>query len=743
MSDDLTYKIRPSARLIHTIGSDLIGDSYAALVELVKNSYDADATKVDIVFKYAKIDNENALLISIKDDGHGMDFDTVINKWLVPATTDKLKRKLSKNGTRTLQGRKGIGRFAASILGQEMTLSTVDDVGEKSEAVIDWRIFKTDDFLENIELLVEKKQTSDPSGTEILIIAKNEKYTETFLNDKWDEETIKKTDSKLSYWNKVTLEQLINELRKLISPFEELTNDEFKINLSFQNSPFPEIDENIRIDIYPIINYYDYRIFGTISENGSAELIFENNVNPEIAQTERISQMFELTGNNKYCGLIKVDFRVYDREPEAIDNLINKGLINPVTKNLMGKNEAKRFLNEAYGVNVYKNFFRIRPYGNGGIDWLDLDKDRIQNFTLKISNNQIVGFVTIQSEEKSGLEEKSARDGIKENEHYFGLKELAQKALFELETRRLAYRIKSEKSRGKSTKIQDKINSLFSLAEVKSTIGKKLSELKIDKKAINEIDSILTKEEEKKTELKEEIEKTIAIYQGQATLGKIVNFILHEGRKPLQFFNSETRVMERYLKFYRATKDEENLDELTKSINGFKVNSKFISDLFRRISPLAKQKREKKSDFNIIRVLEDSLDVFKSHLEDEKINITISGSKDITTFGWSEDLYIALTNLIENSIYWLELLKSGEKKIEISVHENKNSIIIDFKDSGPGLSNLEIESGAIFEPGYSKKLNGTGLGLAIAGEAIDRLNGELSARTYSDGAYFQVEINKT
>jgi len=51
MSNDVTYKIRPAARLIHTIGSDLIGDSYAALVELVKNSYDADATSVDIVFK--------------------------------------------------------------------------------------------------------------------------------------------------------------------------------------------------------------------------------------------------------------------------------------------------------------------------------------------------------------------------------------------------------------------------------------------------------------------------------------------------------------------------------------------------------------------------------------------------------------------------------------------------------------------------------------------------------------------
>lgn len=742
MSEDVTYKIRPAARLIHTIGSDLIGDSYAALVELVKNSYDADATNVDIEFKYTKIGNENALVISIKDDGHGMDFDTVINKWLVPATNDKLKRKVSEKGTRTLQGRKGIGRFAASILGQEMTLSTIDEKGEKSEAVIDWRIFKTDEYLENIELLVERKKTNEPSGTEILIVAKDEKYNEIIINEEGTEESIEKIDSKLSYWNRDSLEQLINELRKLISPFEVSTDDEFKINLSFENSPFPEIDEKIKIDTYPIIKFYDYRISGTISENGKANLIFENNINPESVQKEEILKTFELTGNNKYCGFIKVDFRVFDREPDAIDNLINKGLINPVSKKYMGKNEARRLLNEVYGVNVYKNSFRIRPYGNGGVDWLDLDKDRIQNFTLKISNNQIVGFVTIQSEEKSGLEEKSARDGLKENEYYFGLKELAQKALFELETRRLAYRIKSEKSRGKQTKVQDTINSLFSLADVKTTIGKKLTEFKINKKAIEEIDTILTKEEEKKAELKEEIEKTIAIYQGQATLGKIVNFILHEGRKPLQFFNSETKVMERYLKFYRATNDEENLDELSKSINGFKVNSKFISNLFKRISPLAKQKRDKKTDFSVIDVVNESMDVFKSHLDEENILATITGDKKIEIFGWSEDLYIALTNLIENSVYWLEISKSKNKKITIEVRENNNSVIIDFKDSGPGLTDLEIESGAIFEPGYSKKINGTGLGLAIAGEAIDRLNGELSARKNSEGAYFQIEINK-
>lgn len=742
MNNDIAYKIRPAARLIHTIGSDLIGDSYAALVELVKNSYDADATKVDISFKYTEIDSQKALIISIEDDGHGMDFDTVINKWLVPATDDKLKRKISKKGSRTLQGRKGIGRFAASILGQEMTLSTIDKNGEKSEAVIDWRIFKKDEFLDNIELLIERKETREPAGTEIIIVAKDEKYDEVVIDEDGEEEVIEKIDSKLSYWNRETLEQLINELRKLISPFEESTEDEFKINLSFENSPFEWIDEKITIDTYPIIEFYDYRIFGTISNDGIANLEFENNINQEAVQKEKISKKFELTGNNKYCGLIKIDFRVFDREPDAIDNLINKGLINPISKKYMGKNEARRLLNEVYGVNVYKNNFRIRPYGNGGVDWLDLDKDRIQNFTLKISNNQIIGFVSIQSEEKSGLEEKSARDGLKENAYYFGLKELAQKALFELETRRLAYRIKSEKSRGQPTKLQDTINSLFSLGEVKLSIGKKLSEFKIDKKAIDEIDNILTKEEAKKAELKEEIEKTIAIYQGQATLGKIVNFILHEGRKPLQFFNSETNVMERYLKFYRAKPTEEDFEQLVKSINGFKINSKLISTLFKRISPLAKQKREKKTNFSVIRVIKESLDVFKSSIEEANIEINVVGEEKIEIFGWSEDLYIAITNLIENSIYWLAISKKNQRKIIMEVTQNNESVIIDYKDTGPGLTDLEIESGAIFEPGYSKKIDGTGLGLAIAGEASDRLNGELSARKSDNGVNFQIEISK-
>lgn len=724
-SKDGYYKIRPAARLIHTIGSDLIGDSYAALVELVKNSYDADATEVSINFNYAKVDNEHALIITIVDNGHGMDFDTVVNKWLVPATNDKLKRKKSPNKNRILQGRKGIGRFAASILGQEMTLTSVDEKGEKSTAVIDWRKFKSDDFLENVELLVEKEPTHEQSGTTLQIIAKNE-----------DE------DYKISSWDKDSFENLVKELRKLISPFDSFKEDSFKIELSFTNSPYEDIEEQIDIDTYPIIDLYDYRICGTIDEKGNADLLFENNINPEVKQSERVREHYQLENGAKYCGVLNIDFRVFDREPEAIDNLINKGLIDPVSRKYMGKNEARRLLNDVYGVNIYKNYFRIRPYGNAGVDWLKLDNRRIQNPSQRIGNNQIVGFITIQSEELSNLEEKSARDGLKENEYFQGLKELSDWALSELERRRFIFRVKSEKSRNVRSNVHESINNLFSFSEVKNSINNKLSQFNVGDETIDEIGKILNKEEEKKAHLKEEIEKTIAIYQGQATLGKIVNFILHEGRKPIQFFNSETKVIERYLKHYKATKDEDLLNDLDDSIEGFRKNSKNISNLFKRINPLAKQKRGNKSEFYVKPIINDSCNIFKLSLKESNINLTINSKDHVKVYGWSEDLYTALTNLIENSIYWLDISDQKEKNIIIEVSETKDSVIIDYSDDGYGLSDSEIESEVIFEPGYTKKLNGTGLGLAIAGEAIERLNGRLSARKNDKGAYFQIEINK-
>lgn len=730
------YKIRPAARLIHTIGKDLIGDSYAALVELVKNSYDADAKSVEVLFEYKEIENTPVLAIIIKDDGHGMSFDTVVNKWLVPATNDKLKRKKSPAG-RYFQGRKGIGRFAASILGQEMTMVSIDKDGNKSTAVIDWRIFNTDDFLENIELLVENEKTEEAPGTYLEIIARDEVRIEEFNGEKTEI-----VEPKLSYWTEGNIDNLENELRKLISPFKEFSSDNFSINLSFKDCPYDNYkNHTFDIEAFPIIELYDYRISGSINSNGKGVLRFENNIE-ETTQQESIDVSFKLENGGDYCGEIKIDFRVFDREPEAIQNLINKGLIDPISNQYVGKREARRLLNEVYGVNIYRSGFRIRPYGNGGIDWLDLDKDRIQDFTLRVSNNQVVGFITVEPEENSHLEEKSARDGLKENEAYFGLKELCKKALRELELRRLTYRKNSQKSRGGKKSIQKTLEDLFSFSDLEASVEGKLSSLNIGEDSIKEISTIIKKEAEKKTQLLEDVQKTIAIYQGQATLGKIVSFILHEGRKSIHYYRNEVPVLERYLRHYKANPDDDLFEEVLQSLDGFEKHSGMLSNLFKRINPLASQSRGKKGDFKVSSCIEDAVQIFKHSLQEKNISLEVKGEPDISLYGWQNDLYIALANLLENSIYWLDISEIDNKGITITAKEENNSVLIDYRDNGPGLSKDEIKSEIIFEPGYSKKLNGTGLGLAIAGEAVERLNGRLMAHESETGVYFRIELDK-
>ena len=132
------YSIRPAGRHLLTIGSDLIQDQYAAIVELVKNAYDADSHDVTITIKVSR--TRDIFTIVIADHGHGMSRDTVIDKWLVPSTDDKLKRRTSPNG-RTMQGRKGIGRYAASILVDDLLLETVTPNREKTEAYVNWNEF--------------------------------------------------------------------------------------------------------------------------------------------------------------------------------------------------------------------------------------------------------------------------------------------------------------------------------------------------------------------------------------------------------------------------------------------------------------------------------------------------------------------------------------------------------------------------------------------------------------------------
>lgn len=702
-----SYEIRPAGRHVLTIGEDLIQDPYAAIVELVKNCYDADSPDAIIVFR--KIPENDCLEIRIEDHGHGMSTRDIINKWLVPSTDYKLCSRKSPGG-RTMQGRKGIGRYAASILGNDIKLQTVDTSGTETILYLQWNQLAQYEYLDQIQVPIKTKQTNKKPGT---VLTMHSRLSEN------------------NYWTEKTFKKLRFELKKLIPPKTDYTFDSsFEITLIFDN--FYSNENNNRsetIHPYPILDFYDYRISGNISADGSGTLKYENQ-KIKNGVDEFISFNYGITG----CGSLILDIRVYDRDKDAIDQLISRGL-HDENGAYVTKQQARQLLNDVNGIGVYRNGFRIRPLGDADFDWLKLNEQRIQNPSMKIGSNQVVGYVHVESEEISGLEEKSARDGLKNNVAYESLKKITCAVISELEQRRFIFRRKLGLS-NPNKKLERQLEGLYDYAPLKKSVTTILEKAGMPVPVIEEIADIISKEENKKNEAIEEIKRSVAVYQGQATLGKIINIILHEGRRPLNYFKNQIPNLYFYGERFAEKKDENSYNEIVRLTNGISNNAGIFVNLFGRLDPLSAKRRETKNAFHIYDALIGSVAVFDKECQDNGIQIILDCPNDIKFVGWKQDIYTIMVNLLDNSLFWIVEKNCVERKINIVVNKTNTGFTLNYTDSGPGISDELLESGVIFDPEFTTKPHGTGLGLSIAGEAATRNNLTLTAIQTDNGAHF-------
>jgi signal transduction histidine kinase len=382
---------------------------------------------------------------------------------------------------------------------------------------------------------------------------------------------------------------------------------------------------------------------------------------------------------------------------------------------------------------------RIRPLGDADFDWLKLNEQRVQNPSLKIGSNQVIGYVQIQSEEKSKLVEKSARDGLCENEAYSQLKEITRQVIGKLEERRFIYRRKAGLSRA-ALKVERELERIFSFDVLKTDIRSKLTKAGIDKKTTEEIIELISKKEENKEKIADEIRQSVAIYQGQATLGKIIDVILHEGRRPLSYFRNQIPRIRKQAQLFRNEHSEAVVNEILKISDGIGENAENFVILFERLDPLAAKKRGVKQPLELKKAIIDSLSIFEGELKKNQVIVQV---KDQDTFKfpcWKQDISAIFTNLIDNSIYWMVQKKVSKPEINVTIVTDGNDLIyIDYHDTGPGIEPSHIASEVIFEPQFSTKQNGTGLGLAIAGEAATRNGLELKAFESNSGAYFRLQ----
>ncbi|MDR6252370.1 hypothetical protein QE362_000113 [Klebsiella variicola] len=442
-----------SARVTLQLGRESISSSTVAISELIKNSYDADAEKVEIEFHLRS--NGAISTLVIKDNGVGMNHQTLSDNWLRIGTNNKVITERSDSKNRVLTGAKGLGRLGIDRLCKELILFTKrKNDTEAIQLHVDWRNFENTKkslheilhSIYEIDLPIENKYgelfTDKTShGTSLILIG---------LKDTWDQEFI---------------EALSNELRLLISPYRGI--NDFNVDLTV-------IKDNTRvvksISSDEILATANWKVRAKVDENGKVQAEFINNKSGEQVKLAPIewNQWIKNQGVKPLFGPLTFEFHYLPRDLEALKKLN------------LGQRDWKQFMDLNRGVRIYRDDFRVRPYGepSGKGDWLDLGYRRssspgaISQGGWKIGPHQIVGAINISREKNSILEDQANREGLFENEAFFQVRTFAIRVIEQFEAL-----IHKDMMRDENTDLSEELSKLVINSE--DDVSSALNELKL------------------------------------------------------------------------------------------------------------------------------------------------------------------------------------------------------------------------------------------------------------------------
>jgi hypothetical protein len=398
-------RLRPRARLIRTIGAELISSEVVAILELVRNSYDADATLVQLVFRNPYTDEAE---LEIIDDGHGMSRDILLGPWLEPATAfktggsnDPMAGDRSPLGRRRL-GSKGVGRFATQRLGRHLVLRTSQSGPTEVRAEFDWiALDRADAFLDQLRIPWREMRTTPRrrwKGTSLLIRGLRE------------------------IWTGERFDRLRLALSRLLGPGLG-ADPPFRIDLVIN-----DVHEPIEPALEALTPMYS--VAGEVRSSGLAVMRYTD----LSGVTEQWERSVQWPPVGVACGPFSFEVKAWDLDKPALIPFLQK------TGIAHGLRDFRRLIREHSGVSLYRDGFRILPYGEPDNDWLRLDRRRVNNPTVRLSNNQILGWVKVSAERNPLLQDQTNREGLVNNEAYVHLQHVVMELLTHLEHRRFSAR---------------------------------------------------------------------------------------------------------------------------------------------------------------------------------------------------------------------------------------------------------------------------------------------------------------
>lgn len=370
------------ARLKDIIGRGLIYNDNIALIELIKNSKDADSQKVELEFKDADNFGPQSQII-IRDFGQGMSIDDIKNKWLNMAYS--AKKNHTKEDGKNYAGNKGIGRFSCDRLGKKLDLYTFKD-NKGYYFHIDWEVFEVDD----------PQKTIQDTKFSIYEINRNE-LVKLFNTDAFSSGTLLVISDLRDTWPYDKLSKLKKELEKfVISPSNKSSSGDFDVFIETNY-----LEKNLKNEINGLVTNKIFEELDFRTTSIEAAIDTDGYILKTSLMHDGIN-LFSIKEKNPYTRLKNINVKIY--------------YLNTASKGFFTKKTGYKHL-EYGSIFMFLNGFRVFPYGETGNDWLDIDRRKAQGYNRYIGTRDVIGYVTIEDNESSFIP-VSAREGVVRNEAF-------------------------------------------------------------------------------------------------------------------------------------------------------------------------------------------------------------------------------------------------------------------------------------------------------------------------------------
>ncbi|CAD7806871.1 Sensor protein FixL [Chryseobacterium aquaeductus] len=714
--DNNNVRFSVDAGVIDRLGSELVARQETAVSELVKNAYDADATKVKI--KFENSDSVGGILY-IEDNGTGMNREQLINGFMRISSTSKIHNPLSETYKRKRAGQKGIGRFAVQRLGEKLTITTQTEIDDMALVLsINWKEYENDLDLSSITNKIFIKPKTKEKGTILKIEG---------LKDKWSEASIKRI---YNYVGDILQPFPLSEIDDSPELEDVIIDPGFKVYFS---KIVNDRQINIADEKTMVYNHATAIIEGTIDLDGIGMYSVESK-KIDLYEIGYVSSDPD-NENIPFTELRNVKFRAYYF-------IYNSDLIPK-----MQESTIRKLARTQGGIRLYRNGFRVLPYGEPNNDWLGLDASTVKRSILPVhANINFFGFVELIDRDND-FNETSSREGLVENEALIQLRNFIYRTIMTAiikiaEVRNVKIVSGQKEIDGIYESVEIRIKNIaFTLEELDRELEKDSSSVEVKrrrKKKIQQVQKEIEELQKAQEEEKDQYLKERSMLRVLSSVGLTIALFIHEVKDYILNMDSDINFL---LEKLRAEEQVfKRLLILQSNVETFKSYTSYFDtvisqNIVRNLIPIEAQNRAEEFWENTQNDAKKSNIIFDKPIRNGYYLFTTP----MHPSEWSSILF----NLYTNAKKAIKRSKN-QGVLDLECGKIDNRIFMKFSDTGDGI-NDDIKD-RIFEEFFttsspntldnistSNEVTGTGLGLKIVKDILSSYRGKIYVDEPKDG----------